>query len=70
MTTSLIVEMDEAELAVRLCEANYGLKRPEGLSARAALDAMDDEVRAAWRRSAVAAMEYLTGCVNEGKRPS
>jgi hypothetical protein len=67
---SLIIEMDAAELAVRLCEANYGLKRPAGLTAQQALDAMDDDVRQGWQRSAVVAMEYLSECVSAGKRPS
>ncbi len=66
----LIVEMDEAELAIRLCEANYGMKRPTGLNAREAMDAMEEDVREGWRQSAIAAIEYFTECVNAGKRPS
>ena len=30
---SLIAEVDPAELAIRMCEANYGIRRPAGLTA-------------------------------------
>lgn len=57
-----IVEMSRAELAVRLCEANYGLQRPEGLTAEDALEALELGVRAAWIRSADAAAAYFEEC--------
>ena len=59
-----VVEIDPAEMAIRLCEANYGLKRPPGASAAEALAAMDEEPRLAWLRSARAAAEYLAELIN------
>lgn len=55
---AVLIEIDPAELAVRLCEANYGLRRPRRDPLHA-LAAMDEEVRAAWLRSARAAVEYI-----------
>lgn len=65
-----VCEVDPAELAVRLCEAQYGLKRPQGSSAREALDGMDEEVRLAWLRSAKAAADYFVDLINDAKVPS
>jgi hypothetical protein len=59
----LVALIDEAELAVRLCEANYRIVRPHP-SAQHALDNMDDDVRAAWQRSAKAALDYIAHCIN------
>ena len=56
---SILVELDQAELAVRLCEAAYGLERPPGMSAAAALAAMDPEPRAGWLRAAHTAVRYF-----------
>lgn len=49
---ALVVEIDAAELAVRMCEANYGIRRPEGATGAQALEAMDADCRAGWFRSA------------------
>ena len=51
--------VDEAELAVRMCEANYSLVRPDGMSGAEALDAMEPDVKAGWLRAAQAAMLYF-----------
>ncbi|MBG0809872.1 hypothetical protein IY145_10825 [Methylosinus sp. H3A] len=53
-----IVEIDVAELAIRLCEANYGLVRPTP-DAGEALAAMEPECSSAWLRSAEAAANYF-----------
>lgn len=58
-----IAPISEAELAIRMCEASYGLKRPPGLTAAQALDAMEDDSRDGWRRAAQAAMEYWRECI-------
>lgn len=62
-----IAEVDPAELAIRLCEANYGLRRPTP-DAKAALDAMDADVREAWLRSARAACNYFVEIINAAER--
>ncbi|MBY6244084.1 hypothetical protein [Methylosinus sp. Sm6] len=67
MQDKLIVEIDPAELAVRMCEANYGLTRPMA-DARQALAAMTPEVREAWLRSAKAAADYFVEIVNAAKK--
>lgn len=59
-------EVDPAELAVRLCEANYLIKRPIP-DASEALAEMDEEVRTAWRRAAKAAADYFVELINSGK---
>jgi len=64
-----VCEVDPAELAVRLCEANYCLERPCP-DARQALDAMDEEVRLGWLRSAQAAADYFVELINNAKIPS
>jgi hypothetical protein len=61
-----LAPIDEAELAVRMCEASYQLKRPPGLTAVGALKAMEDDSRDGWRRAARAAMEYWRECI-EGR---
>ena len=64
-----IATVDPAELAVRLCEANYRLKRPSPNAAEA-LAAMDPEVREAWLRSAKAAADYFVEIIDAAQRPS
>jgi hypothetical protein len=68
--TNTIAAISEAELAIRLCEANYGLRRPAGLTAEQALDAMEPECRDGWRASARAAMEYWRECVQGMRQTS
>ncbi|MBY6243875.1 hypothetical protein [Methylosinus sp. Sm6] len=67
MKSTLVAEIDPAELAIRLCEANYGLTRPMA-DARQALAAMTPEVREAWLRSAKAAADYFVEIVNAAKK--
>ena len=62
----LITQIDEAELAVRLCEANYCLARPAHLDAKQALQAMDEDVREGWKRSARAALAYICERIENG----
>lgn len=63
MTRKMVITIDPAELAVRLCEANYRMTRPTP-DAIQALAAMDDDVAQAWLRSSRAAAEYFTELVN------
>ncbi len=63
--TKTVAAISEAELAVRMCEANYNLRRPAGSTAEQALDGMEPEVRDGWRRSARAAMDYWRECIQQ-----
>jgi hypothetical protein len=65
-----IAPIDEAELAVRICEAQNGLKRPPGSTARQALDGMEPKSRNAYRNAARAAMTYWKECIDGANRPS
>lgn len=62
------VEIDLRELAVRLCEAQYQLKHPPELSFAQAFDALEPEVKAAWLRTAEAAVVFLTARINHQGR--
>ena len=66
--TTLVVEMDQQQLAVRLLEAGCQISRPAGASAADALDNIDGDVREMALRMALAAMQYLTECVNAQSR--
>ncbi len=74
MTTALklhsIAEISEAELAVRMCEASFGMKRPTGATAAQALNGIDDDVRDLWLKAARAAMEYWRECIKQSQRVS
>jgi hypothetical protein len=63
-----IAEIDEAELACRIIEGVLGLRRPEGLTAAQAVDAIEDSD--GWRNGARMALQYITECINEAKVPS
>lgn len=63
-----IAPIDEAELAVRMCEASYGLRRPPKSTAAQALDAMEPDSRNGWRRAARAAMTYWAECIAGANR--
>ena len=67
---AFITEISEAELACRMCEASYQLKRPSHLTAKQALDAMEDDSRNGWRRAARAAIEYWRECIEKGQQVS
>ena len=66
--TAFVGMIDVAELAVRMCEANYSLVRPDGMSGAEALDAMEPEVKAGWLRSARAALLYIADSFAQAKR--
>lgn len=63
-----VAPIEEAELAVRICEALNGMRRPLGSTAVEALNGMEPEDRAAYRRGAVAAMEYWRECIESASR--
>ena len=69
-TAALVVEIDSAELAVRIGEAMMGVKRPEGATAVETLDGTEPDVRAMLMEGAAAAAGFLLECVNAGKVPS
>lgn len=63
------VEIDTAELAIRMCEASHELTRPMA-DAQGALDAMDDECRDGWLRAAAVAVEYFQQALATARKPS
>ena len=63
-----IAEIDEAELACRIIEGVLGMRRPEGLSASQAVDAIENG--AGWRNGARMAAQYITERIDDAKRPS
>jgi hypothetical protein len=65
-----IAEISEAELAVRMCEASYQIKRPPGSTAQQALNALEDDSRNGWLRAASAAIEYWRECIEQSQRVS
>jgi hypothetical protein len=65
-----IAEISETELACRMCEASYRLKRPLGTTAEQALSTMEDDSRNGWLRAARAAMEYWRECIEQMQRVS
>lgn len=60
----LIRNINGAELAVRMCEASYNIKRPPNMTAEQALAAMEDDSRDGWMRAASTAMKYWVDCIN------
>lgn len=63
---TLIVEMDQMELACRILEAFMERKRPAGATAAQALGFLDADDRAATMAAALSAMEYLKECASKG----
>lgn len=71
-------EIDGEELACRIAEAAIGFKRPAGMTARVALDAMrritttggTPDVVPGFERAARVAAEYIAQCAEKGRRPS
>lgn len=53
-----VAELDVCEMIVRMVEAMTGEPRPEGMSAKEAVEAMDEEQREAWFRGMWALKEY------------
>jgi hypothetical protein len=71
VATKYIVAVDEAELIVRMIEAHVEMRRPAGKTARQVLDNhTEPDARAAWQRSARAAMEFWRECIEGAQRPS
>ena len=64
---AFIAEADPAELAIRMCEASYGLTRPCPDPIEA-LAAMDEDCRNGWMRAAEAALQYIRDCLANGQR--
>lgn len=69
-TAALVVEIDSAELAVRIGEAMMGVKRPVGATAAQTLDGTEPDMRAMLMEAAAAAAGFLLECVNAGNAPS
>lgn len=68
-TPLLVAEIDPVEMAIRMCEASYGLTRPTA-SAADALAAMDEDCRDGWLRAAAAGLHYVNECLAKAQRPS
>jgi len=68
-----VAEIDSAELACRIFEGMNGIIRPDGMTAREAMDvvkAEDMEVFLRVMEAAKRAAEYLCECVKLGRRTS
>lgn len=63
-----IVEVDVAELAVRLIEAMLECGRPDGKTAKDALATIGEENRDVFTRGAVAAVQYFQDIVDDAVR--
>lgn len=63
-------EVNEGELAVRMCEAALEIKRPPGMSLAESLDAMPADWGPAFLRAAKAAMTYWQECLQKASQPS
>ena len=66
MTPPPTVCIDFDELVVRIAETYLGEHRPAGVSGHMALKAverMDPEVADKWRRTAMAALRYISECM-------
>lgn len=57
--TTLIAEIDPNELIVRMLEAARGNERPEGMTARELVAALDPDVVQPMRAMALVATEYI-----------
>lgn len=69
----IVCEIDSEELACRIFEGLYSLKRPPGFTAGQALQSIaknDPEGRAGLVEAAMKATEYLAECMRNGKRSS
>jgi len=67
---SLIGEIDPNELAVKILEAVTSTQRPEGIIAKQAMDALDEETRSGALRAAYAATTYIIECINNAQKPN
>lgn len=69
-TAKMYGQVDEAELMCRMLEAANNMKRPAGLTASEALNALDMDSRPWLRRMARAALGYMVECLNTSEKPS
>ncbi len=67
---AFVAEIDPYELGARIVEAMQGLKRPTGMTARQAIEALDPQERDMALRGAEAAAIYLRDCIRSGQRLS
>ena len=67
---ALIAEIDPNELACRIAEACMNIRRPAGVSAKQALDSLDQEAAIDFRKAARSAATYIAECINSGSQPS
>jgi hypothetical protein len=65
-----VASISEAELACRLIEAVFQMKRPPNASPEEVLDGMEAADRQIWRTAARAAMEYWRECIDNANRPN
>lgn len=61
-TQTLLIKVDQHELACRLAEAIVQCKRPEGATAAQALAEFDEAARQNFYRAAIVAIQYLNEC--------
>lgn len=67
---TLLGEVSEAELTVRLIEAHGGIRRPAGMSAEQAIATMPAVVQESARNQARAAVAYMAECFANSVQPS
>lgn len=59
---TLVVEIDQTEMACRIAEAVIGAKRPDGASPNFALVRLGPELEGVFLKAAAAALEYVGEC--------
>ena len=70
MAASLIVELDQLELACLIIEAMIDQRRPQGATAAEVLKNTDPLIADRAMKAAEQAMKYLEKCCNAGQRVS
>lgn len=68
-----VAEIDGVELALRIAEIACEFKRPDGMPAAEALDALrasQPKLVSSFERMAAASIEYVAACIDRGSRPS
>jgi len=68
MSATLVVELDQAELACRILEAFQEIKRPDGASPSQALSVLRPDDKRVVMNAALAALKYLEECTNKSGR--
>lgn len=71
MKNTFVAEIDGDELACRIAENCMGITRPEGKTAKQAMDQLRGEypdIVAGWYLAAEAAAEYLAECMGNMER--